>query len=77
MNEIKMQIVKRLKKEDIVVNCINIRGYNRENGTIRSIRISLNNYVDSGDNVLYLLKRILDDIQNEFGLDIYERLVEF
>lgn len=76
VNKIKIEVIKRLKQEEIIVNCIRIKGYNKEQGSIDSIKISLED-ISSGDNILYKVKLVLDDIEQEFNVGTMERLVEF
>ena len=76
MKKIKKDIIKELQESEIGVNCIKIRGYNKEDGSIKTITISLND-ISNGNNILYKIKSVLDTIENKYNLCIIQRLVEF
>lgn len=76
MNKIRKEIIDRLEKEGLIVNALRVWGYNRETGSIRSVRVSLGD-IDTGENVLYKVKAVLDQVEHKYNLNIRERLVEF
>ncbi|QVK19684.1 hypothetical protein KHQ81_15670 (plasmid) [Mycoplasmatota bacterium] len=76
MNSIKSKVKKLLLEKEILINKIEIRRFDKENGTIDKITLSIDD-ISSGDNILYQVKDVLDHIEEEYGLSIHKRLLEF
>lgn len=74
--KLKKEIIKRLSEKGIDINLVKIRGYNKDTKNIKSVLITLND-LTSGDNILYEIKRTLDEIEDEFGFCTSARLLDF
>jgi hypothetical protein len=76
VKNIQKDITKRLFEKEIIVNNIQINGFNKIDKTIKSIQVSLDD-IDSGYNILYTIKTVLDDLESEYGFSTLQRLIEF
>ena len=75
-SKIKKEIIKRLYENEVVANRIQILGYDKENNRVKKIIISLDD-IDTGSNVLYQVKEVLDQIDEEFNISFIGRFIDF
>ncbi|NCI19760.1 hypothetical protein EJM73_08990 [Clostridium botulinum] len=74
--KLKKEIINKLNEKEIIVNFIKIKGFDKDTGKIRCIFISLSD-IHNVDNILYEIKSVLDETENEFDVCILQKLLEF
>ncbi|MGJ0846578.1 hypothetical protein ACR77J_07810 [Tissierella praeacuta] len=75
LKDIKTRIVAELEERDIIVNCIKIRGYHEDKNIIQKITISIED-ISSSKNILYEVKNVLDNTEDNCGISILEKFIE-
>lgn len=73
VNKFKKEIIFRLDKRDIEVNCITVKGY--KDNQVKSVEVSVNGF--GGADVLVAIADALDEIYEVYGISVDKRLVEF